>query len=291
MEAVLDPAVERRGGAVPRAGPAGLRLTLEDLEAYVEELSRRGRVAGTLESYRRNVHALYDDLPEDKTVRPGGLKRWQRDLLAKGYSPRTVNARISAVNGLVDFLGRRDLQYVGSLETEGPRPELTRAEYLRLLSTARALDKERLYLLIKLFGCTGISVQELPQVTVEALKRGRVVIRGAGGVRRLHLPEFLQRELLSYARRAGTASGPVFRTKSGKPLSRTAVTDSIRRLCRDARVPEEKGNPRCLKRLWQSTQDEIRAQIDLLVERACDQLMEMEQLSIGWESDKGVRGP
>ena len=34
-----------------------------------------------------------------------------------------------------------------------------------------------------------------------------------------------------------------------------------------------------MKRLWQSTQDGIRAQIDLLVEQACDRLMETEQLA------------
>ena len=177
---------------------------------------------------------------------------------------------------------------MGALEVDDVQPELTRTEYLRLLTTARALDKERLYLLVKLFGCTGIPVQELPRVTVEALKEGRVTVRNSGTVQLLHLPDFLRKELLAYARREGTASGPVFHTKSGKPLGRTAVTDSIKQLCRDARVPEEKANPRCLKRLWQSTQDGIRAQIDLLVEQACDRLMETEQFAVGWDADKGV---
>ena len=186
------------------------------------------------------------------------------------------------------FLGRRDLQFVGALEVEDVQPELTRTEYLRLLTTARALDKERLYLLVKLFGCTGIPVQELPRVTVEALTEGRVTVRSSGIVQLLHLPDFLRKELLAYARREGTASGPVFHTKSGKPLGRTAVTDSIKQLCRDARVSEEKASPRCLKRLWQSTQDGIRAQMDLLVEQACDRLMETEQLAVGWDAGKGV---
>ena len=186
------------------------------------------------------------------------------------------------------FLGRRDLQSVGALEVDDVQPELTRTEYLRLLTTARALDKERLYLLVKLFGCTGIPLQELPRVTVEALTEGRVIVHSNGVVQLLHLPDFLRKELLAYARREGTASGPIFHTRGGKPLGRTAVTDSIKQLCRDARVPEEKANPRCLKRLWQSTQDGIRTQIDLLVEQACDRLMEAEQLTVGWDVGKGV---
>ena len=288
MEALLDPAVERRVQSPPRAGPPGLRLTPADLETYLDSLSQQGRGRDTLATYRRNVHALYDGLPEDKTVRPGTLDRWRDALLEGGYSPRTVNVRISVANSLMAFLGRRDLQSVGALEVDDVQPELTRTEYLRLLTTARALDKERLYLLVKLFGCTGIPLQELPRVTVEALTEGRVIVHSNGVVQLLHLPDFLRKELLAYARREGTASGPIFHTRGGKPLGRTAVTDSIKQLCRDARVPEEKANPRCLKRLWQSTQDGIRTQIDLLVEQACDRLMEAEQLTVGWDVGKGV---
>ena len=48
---------------------------------------------------------------------------------------------------------------------------------------------------------------------------------------------------------------------------------------------------RCLKRLWQATQDSVRAQLDILVEQACARLLETEQLSIGWDDNRGVRGP
>ena len=288
MEALMDPALERRIKSPPRAGPLGLKLTPDDLEAYLDDLARKGRVTGTLSAYRQNLYALYSDLPEDKIVRPETLNQWQQKLLEKGYSPRTVNVRLSVANGLMAFLGRRDLQSVGTLEVDDVQPELTRTEYLRLLTTARALDKERLYLLVKLFGSTGIPVQELSRVTVEALHEERFPIRSNGVVQLLHLPDFLRKELLAYAQRNGISSGPIFCTKSGKPLGRTAVTDSIKQLCRDARVSEEKANPRCLKRLWQSTQDGIRTQIDLLVEQACDRLMEAEQLTVGWDVGKGV---
>ena len=90
-------------------------------------------------------------------------------------------------------------------------------------------------------------------------------------------------ELLDYARRGGYRSGPVFLTREGTPMSRTYVTISIRQLCRAARVPEEKGNPRCLKRLYQSTRAGIEANISLLVEQAHDRLLESEQSHIGWE--------
>ncbi len=234
MEALLDPAVERRVQSPPRAGPPGLRLTPADLEAYLDSLSRQGRGHDTLATYRRNVHALYDGLPEDKMVRPGTLARWQRTLLEGGYSPRTVNVRMSVANSLMAFLGRRDLQSVGSLEVDDVQPELTRTEYLRLLTTARALDKERLYLLVKLFGCTGLPLQELPRVTVEALTEGRVIVRSCGIVQLLHLPDFLRKELLAYAagphrrhgqHQAAVPGRPGTGGKSQSPLFEAAVAE------------------------------------------------------------------
>ena len=263
---------------------AELKLTEECIASFLEELARKGRTPGTLDTYQRNICSLYDALPEDKTLLPGTLDRWQQDMLAEGYSPRTVNTRLSVANHLVAFLGRRELQTRGTLQIgEGGTPELTRREDLRLLSTARILGKERIYLLVKLFGSTDLAVGDLGQLTVEAL-RGEEACPA-------RLPDFLRRELLDYARRESITSGPVFCTKRGKPLGRTAVTDSMKQLCRDARVAEEKANPRCLKHLWQTTQDGFRAQLDRMVEQAWDCLLETEQMSIGWNSSKGVRGP
>ena len=159
MEAVLERA-------------AGLPLTPEGLEDYLDTLDRKGRSRETLDIYRRNLRFFYDDLPEDKTVRPGTLDGWRQHLLDKGYSPRTVNTRLSTVNSLMDFLGRRDLQSMGTLDGSQSQPELTRTEYLRLLSTARALGKERLYLLVKLFGSTDLALTDLPRLTVATLLEG-----------------------------------------------------------------------------------------------------------------------
>ena len=48
VEALMDPALERRIKSPPRAGPLGLKLTPDDLEAYLDDLARKGRVTGTL---------------------------------------------------------------------------------------------------------------------------------------------------------------------------------------------------------------------------------------------------
>ena len=80
----------------------------------------------------------------------------------------------------------------------GVQPELTRSEYLRLLQAAKLREKERTYLLVKVFALVGLGVSELPCVTVEAVQKGSINIQQKGAFR---IPEVLQRELLAYAAR------------------------------------------------------------------------------------------
>lgn len=263
--------------------PAAMQITPETVQEYISEMERKGRVPGTIEEYRRNLKLLYDFLPEDKRIQKDSLRQWRDALLEQGYNPRTANARVSAANSYLAFFGRRDLQLMRQLQIgECPHPEMTRTEYLRLLQTARLLEKERVYLLIKLFGSTGLPVQGVEQVTAEAVLAGAVLTKEGKKPQEIRLPACLQEELLSYANREGIQSGPIFLTRSGKPLSRTNIADAIRHLCHDAQVAEEKGNPRCLQRMYQATQKGILQNISVLVEQAYDRLLETEQLAIGW---------
>ena len=171
-----------------------------------------------------------------------------------------------------------------SVQSNQPaRPELSRNEYLQLLRTAKAHGKERLYLLVKLFAATGITVQELPKVTVEAAEEGRLVCSHNHVKEIVRLPECLRKELLSFSRRRGCFSGPIFQTRAGGPMNRTHISTAIRRLCVEANVSEEKGNPRCLKRLYQNTRTGIENNVALLIDQAMERQLEQEQLVAGWE--------
>ena len=205
-------------------------------------------------------------------------------MLREGYSPGTANTHVSAANGLLAYLGRRDLQLIGQLDTEEEiQPELSRTEYLRLLATARNLGRERTYLMVKVFALTGIRVSELNRVMVRAVEEGRVLTACDGRAQYVLIPACLQKELAVYLRRVGITAGPVFVTRSGRPMRRTQVSGEIRTLCRDARVDGDKSNPRCLRRLYQVTQERIRDSVQILAEQAHERMLEEEQLTVGWE--------
>ena len=266
------------------AAPAELTVTWEEVCRYLDSLAARGRRRETIQVYRPKLEAFYHFLPEDKRVAADTLELWRAALLREGYSPGTANTHVSAANGLLAYLGRRDLQLIGQLDTEEEiQPELSRTEYLRLLATARNLGRERTYLMVKVFALTGIRVSELNRVTVRAVEEGRVLTACDGRAQYVLIPACLRKELTVYLRRVGITAGPVFVTRSGRPMRRTQVSGEIRTLCRDALVDGDKSNPRCLRRLYQVTQERIRDSVQILAEQAHERMLEEEQLTVGWE--------
>lgn len=262
----------------------GVAITPRKIDDYLETLRRKGCRAETVRTYHRNLQAFYRFLPEGKQVGMDTLAHWCEALSKEGYKPRTINVRISSVNGLLEFMNLQEYQLPQQLVSpKEAQPELTRSEYLRLLSTARTLGKERTYLMIKVFACTGLALEDIPRVTAAVVEAGCVVTSSNGVRRIIRFPSSLREELLNYIRREGRRSGPVFVTNRGRTINRSAITDSIQRLARDAQVAPEKCNPRCLRKLYQATWAGIEANFLLMIEQAHERLLDTEQLTIGWE--------
>jgi len=274
-----------RKAYLARRAERGVPIDPAGIEAYLTHLQDKGRVQGTLDWYRRSLLRLYEALPEDdKNIYRDTLKRWRERMVEEEYAPSTINQSIVVANGYLEFVGMREYQLVEKLaKAEELQPELTRSEYLRLLQTARALGRERVYLLVKVFANTALPLQELPKLTVEAAKAGRVNILYNSSRQVIRIPDCIAEELLAYARRKGILSGPIFLARDGEPMSRTNVSTGIRQLSVAAKVPEEKGNPRCLRKLYLATREGIERNIALLVEQAQERMLEQEQLSVGWE--------
>lgn len=270
---------------------AARRITQKQIGAYLEDMKARGCTPETIKTCRRNVQNFFQWLPSDKRIQRDSIILWRDKMLEEGYMPRTVNNRLSSVNGLLSYLSLWEYQLPSEfrLPEDDVLPELTRTEYLRLLAAAAAQDDERTYLMAKVFVATGLTVHELPKLTVEAIQGGRITMAANRVKRIIHIPKCLQTELLSFVRQEGIRKGPVFVTRNGNPINRSNVTSCIQRLSQDARVPSEKCNPRCLRKLYQATWEGIQQNISLLAEHAHERLLEQEQISIGWEGCNHAR--
>lgn len=267
---------------------AGEVMTAELIEDFIESMRKKNRGESSLDNYNRILMSIYQWLPKDKILDEStGMRRRKWLLEEKGFSHRTVNAQMSVLNTFLRYLGHRDWQVDEFVRVTGDvQPELTRAEYLRLLSAAKRMGKEKTYLLIKTMGGAGVRVQELSQVTVEAVSQGIVKLDSHNGLRLriMVIPKVLQAELLEYVHKEKIISGSVFLSRDGRPLSRTTVHHYVNAVSQEARVDPEKANPRCLWKMYQSIQDGIQANINVLIQQAYENMMDQEQLTIGWDA-------
>lgn len=229
------------------------KLTAEQIAFYGQYLRNEERSPGTIEKYLRDVNTFTQWLG-DRDVTKEVATDWKTYLLERGYAPVTINAMLSALNGLFKFLGWDECR-VKFLKMQrrlfrDPNRELTRAEYDRLLVSARGLGRERLALLIETIGATGIRVSEVQYITVEAAQQGKAEISLKGKIRVILLSAKLCRKLLKYAKKQKTASGAIFRTKSGKEISRRQIWAELKALCKHAGVTPTKVFPHNLRHLF-----------------------------------------
>lgn len=257
-------------------------LTAECMKAYLEFRLQEGYSKKTVELNGQHLKSLYNFLPDTKEITCNTLSQWQEELRQRGYSSKTINMYVATANFYLAYIGHQEYQLLNTLGTEDEKRQgLTRTEYLRLLKTARKKGQEREYLLVKSFGLLGLTPRDLPNVTVDAIANGKIPLAEADRSE-VEIPEALQKELSDFAVRNGYQTGSLFRNKNGDDLNRTTLTRLIKRLCKDASISEEKGNPQCLRILYQSTKAEMTENITAQVDRTLEQIMEQEQFEIGW---------
>ena len=175
-------------------------LTERNLLAYKHHLLLEERAPATVEKYLRDVR-IFAGWINGKRVTKDAVAAWKDALLTGGLSPATVNAKLSALNGLFRFLDWEECRVkflkVQRQTFRDAARELTQPEYARLLEAARKLQK--------------------------------------------------------YAKKQKTASGAIFRTGDGIPLTRFQIWRAMKSLCAEAGVAPSKVFPHNLRRLFAVT--------------------------------------
>lgn len=231
-------------------------LTAAQLAAYAGALREEERAPATVDKYLRDVRAFAAWL-QGRPAAQDSAARWKAHLLDQGQSPATINAKLSAVNGLFRFLGWEEhkvkfLKVQRRVFRDASR-DLTKAEYARLLAAAERLRPGWLKLLLETICATGIRVSEVRYITVEAARAGRADVSLKGKIRTILLPGKLCRRLLRYAGQCKTASGEIFLARGGTSLSRVQIWREMKRLCAAADVAPTKVFPHNLRHLFAST--------------------------------------
>ena len=223
---------------------------MKNLEMFRSWLLEEEKSPLTVEKYLRDVGAFLG-WKGKRPLEKGAVLEF-KEVLVERYAVASVNSMLSSLNCWLSWQGRGDCR-VKILKTQrqafcSEEKELTKGEYQRLLGASRS--DRRLCLLLQAICATGIRVSEHRFLTVEALKSGFATVRSTGKTRTVFIPRKLCKTLLSFAKTRKIQTGPVFISRTGKPLDRSRIWAMMKSLCAAAGVPEKKVFPHNLRHLF-----------------------------------------
>ena len=231
----------------------GRILTSEAIYHFKKYLREEEKSKNTIEKYLRDVRAFAAYLG-GAAVTKETVIAYKNKLISENYAVRSINSMLASLNSLFALLGWTDCK-VKSIKLQRQiycpeEKELTKAEYMRLVSTAKQKSNERLNLILQTICGTGIRVSELQYITVEAVECGEVVVSLKGKIRSVFIVKELKKKLLRYAAEQEIKSGCIFITRTGKPMSRTNIWREMKSLCESAGVNPQKVFPNNLRHLF-----------------------------------------
>lgn len=239
---------------------------VEEFKIY---LKTEEKSQNTIDKYIRDVKAFAEYVGDGKISKETSIA-YKQMLQSSDYAIRSINSIIASINKFFEFIGEYECRLkIIRLQRQIFCPEekeLTRSEYERLVHTAKQKGNERLNLIIQTICSTGIRVSELQFITVEALHKGEAMVSLKGKTRSVFIIKDLQKKLIKYCKSRNIKSGCVFRTRTGKPISRTNIWKEMKGLCEQANVPPNKVFPHNLRHLFARTFYEIEKDIAKLAD-------------------------
>ena len=231
----------------------GRILTEKKIRDFSFYLKNEEKSENTVQKYLRDVRTFAVYLG-GVAVTKEAVIAYKGKLLSENYAARSINSMLASLNSLFSFLGWTDCKVKAvKLQAQiycSEEKELTKAEYIRLVNTAKQSGNERLNLILQTICGTGIRVSELKYITVEAVKSGEAVVSLKGKIRSVFIVKELQKKLLRYAAEQNIQSDSIFITRTGKPMSRTNIWREMKGLCEQANVNPQKVFPHNLRHLF-----------------------------------------
>ena len=230
-----------------------MQLTQREFDQFEDYLRHDEREESTIEAYLRSL-TRFAEWADGRAVTKELAMEWKAALSEAGYRPISVNAMLAAVNKFFTCMGREDckVKYLKLQRQMFRKSEknLSKEEYQRLVQAAHEKGDLRMELILETICATGIRVGELKYITVEAIRAGVAEIALKGKIRTILLPHRLCRKLQKYAKQQKIASGKIFLTQDGLPVSRQYVWTRMKALCEPAGVERTKAFPHNLRSLF-----------------------------------------
>lgn len=241
-----------------------------ELLCFIEFLKEEEKSKATISKYRYDIHCFMEFLRGENISKQQVIA--YKDYLSQQYKSSSANSMLVSLNRFLRFIGRQDscvkLFRIQRQIFASEDRELSKKEYQRLLKTAQCQKNNRLSLIMQTICGTGIRISELSYITAEAVMKGKSIVNCKNKTRVIFIPASLQNLLKKYIKQYRIKTGPIFISKTGKPLNRSNIWKEMKALCERANVPSRKVFPHNLRhlfaRLFYSIEKDIVKLADLL---------------------------
>lgn len=208
------------------------------IKNFKKWMRRNNLEDSTIESYIRTIK---DYKKKYKTVSKNSLLAY-RLYLIDNYNPRTANQRICAINKYLEYINKKTLKLKHIRIQTRPYLEniISKNDYRYFIRCLKKEGATKVYFLVKFIACTGVRPSELVKFRVDHVESGWMDIYSKGGkIRRIYIPEKLQKEAIEWIHSESMESGTIFKNKDGQTITTRGVNKLLKEYAAKTRIPLE----------------------------------------------------
>ena len=241
------------------------------LDEFIDEEIMDEKADSTQKKYEL-VLKKFIDFVRNEEVSKKDMIAYKKKLQER-YATKTINNYIIIINKFMKYIelvevdayskkklkkhisDNYSLKPIREQEKTSLENVLEPNEFKRMLKMAKKLGQQDTYMIMKVFGYTGIRLSELKFFTYENVqeKKGYIEVYNKGKLRQVPLRSDLRRELLKYAKKNNIESGTLFpgtKDKS-KMLCKKTIENRIKKICSKCRgISLEKAHPHAFRHMF-----------------------------------------
>lgn len=153
--------------------------------------------------------------------------------LIENYKPQTVNLRLRAMNCYLESINKDKwkIPFVRVQQKAFLENVISEADYEYFKNSLKKDDEMFWYFVVRFLAATGARVSELIQIKVEHIKQGHLDLYSKGGkLRRIYIPQILQKEALLWLENKQQNTGFIFMNKYGSRITTRGISGQLKKL-------------------------------------------------------------
>ncbi|MGX2970735.1 tyrosine-type recombinase/integrase, partial [Ursidibacter sp. B-7004-1] len=152
-------------------------------------------------------------------------------FLIEKYKPQTINLRIRAINFYLEFIKKEKLKlsFVKVQQRTFLENVISEADYNYFKKCLKKDNNLYWYFVIRFLAATGARVSELIQIKCEHVRVGYIDLYSKGGkLRRIYIPQALQKEALLWLEKNNQSYGFIFINKYGDRITTRGIATKLK---------------------------------------------------------------